>query len=213
MKQLSLWSLGLLAGLCLALPAQMAADTPEQCEARWSSCLDKAEEDVTACYDRCDARYPDLGPKWDKCYDTCDAASDEALDQCDAQEDACLDGKPLNQTPAPPKPAGGGGATAPSPGMIYGSKQSGQDGCYFGECAGDIPNGGSPQPQQQPQPTQPQPQPQSYPQQQQVPMVKTTAICQTPAFWCQTFDRGVVGSACYCNSPFGPIMGMAVAEK
>lgn len=91
------------------------------------------------------------------------------------------------------------GAVAAEQTASLGAAQ-GTDGCYFGEC----PEPGAPapkvpeqqagpdwgDPQQSPWPGQPGPQ-------------GTTAICQTPTFWCVMGEVGPVGSDCWCADWYG----------
>jgi hypothetical protein len=34
--------------------------------------------------------------------------------------------------------------------------------------------------------------------------------CQTPQFWCSLPQPGAIGTACYCNSPYGVLGGWVV---
>jgi hypothetical protein len=88
-----------------------------------------------------------------------------------------------------------------------GNAATGGDGCYFGECGDSTSKSppAPPAPKQQPTQTGSSAPPQQMPPQQ----VRMSSICQTPAFWCQMFQQGVVGGGCYCNVnvPPGFVLG------
>ncbi len=79
----------------------------------------------------------------------------------------------------------------------------GSEGCYFGEC----PEPGSPTPKVPPEQAGPDwngPQP-TPPNQTPWPVQQVTAICQTPAFWCQMGEVGPVGANCWCSDWYGNV--------
>ena len=98
---------------------------------------------------------------------------------------------PTNWKPrysAPQPPSGGDG----SPG-----RESGGDGCYFGEC----PDGTNPSPQSPNTPIPPQKTPQR------------TLICQTPDGWCEMPAELPMGVPCGCSTLSGPIGGITVPSR
>ena len=99
------------------------------------------------------------------------------------------------------------GAARAAPGSMssvrYGSRDSGGDGCYFGEC----PDGGAPLPTTPGPAPIPGPRPPVTP----PPPGQLTLICQTSMFWCQLPVPVPVGSFCGCYSMFGqPFAGLTV---
>lgn len=167
----------------------ITTDVFGDCFDQWDACTERGTLQGERCWDSCDSRYPNNYNAWERCTDRCDASEDSAWKSCEREEKACE-----------------ANATRESSSALYGSRESGQDGCYFGECPGDIntaPSGSPPQTVPQPQPPNPQPQTRA----------QTTSICQTPTFWCTMLGRGPVGMSCYCNTLYGPLPGITVPER
>ena len=81
------------------------------------------------------------------------------------------------------------GYSAPQlPSDVDKGRESGGDGCYFGEC----PDGTSPAPQTPGQTSQ------------------RTLICQTPEGWCEMSTELPLGVPCGCLSLSGPVEGVTV---
>lgn len=164
----------------------------QTCSDQWDVCSVAADQNSDRCWAECDTRFPDNFDSWDRCTDKCNDNWDLESNSCEQQYDRC---------------EAGGGALRPD---LSGSQQSGQDGCYFGECPDTIdtsqPPPSSPQ---QPVPQQtPQPMPQPLPQNQHF-----TRICQTTYFWCTMNVQGQVGMPCYCYDNFHvPHNGVTVPE-
>ena len=76
-------------------------------------------------------------------------------------------------------------------------RESGGDGCYFGEC----PDGVSPAPQS---PNTPIPSQQTS---------QRTLICQTPDGWCEMSTGLPIGVPCGCLTLSGPIGGITVPSR
>ena len=76
-------------------------------------------------------------------------------------------------------------------------RESGGDGCYFGEC----PDGANPAPRS---PNTPVPSQETS---------QRTTICQTSVNWCAMSSGLPVGVPCGCPTPFGPVGGITVRSR
>jgi len=193
---------------CIGLSSQAFADCTDSRDA----CVDRADAKESRCSDNCDRVYSQDLDGWERCFDRCTSTNDRETDGCETQLQRCeaLEQQDENQQSTTSAPQ-----QAPARGKkpnLYGSKDSGEDGCYFGEC----PDGNSPPSNPEPKQPRPRPEPQPDPEPDPQPppqkQAPTTSICQTPTFWCRMYARGPVGYACYCNSSFGPIGGQTVPE-
>ena len=158
------------------------------CDRDWDRCFEDANRQDDACWNQCETRFSQDFDAWDRCTANCLGQNERRWDQCDQALEQCergfqseLDGQ-----------------------RLYGNRRSGEDGCYFGECPGDIPP-----PSQDPPPQRSAPMSPSVPSQ---PSSTMSSICQTPTFWCQMFGPGIVGYSCYCNSYYGPVWGIVVRQ-
>ena len=46
-----------------------------------------------------------------------------------------------------------------------------------------------------------------------MPTNPVSNICQTPSMWCQIVQWGPIRSACWCNTPFGPLSGILTPRQ
>lgn len=188
--------------LCfLVLPAAIAyGQSPGSCDDQLDQCDERLETESATCWAQCERRYGndiDMS-RWDRCTDRCDEARDRGWGSCDEEHDRC--------TQVADSQSGSSEINSP----YAGSRSSGEDGCYFGECPdGDEINNAPPMPTGGGN-SGPQTPPQEMPQQ---PKTYLTSICQTPTFWCRMNVQGPVGYQCYCSSYYGPITGFTVAER
>jgi hypothetical protein len=181
----------LAAAICAPIP--VLAD----CEEEVNECLADTEAAGDACYDSCDA--DDASARRD-CRVRCETRLTRRQQQCTTLQRECESN-----------------AAASDDAALFGSQRSGADGCYFGECPDDVDEP-KPSPRKPVQRRQPEPEPEEdvvddWWQRQQQQQPPSTAICQTPAFWCEMYVRGPVGASCYCNSLFGPVYGVTVPER
>ena len=190
-------------GLAVLAPVYALADP---CDDAHDVCLTHAENRGDACWKRCDARFPNDADRWNTCTDQCDAAADREKDSCEVTSEQCAAAQDTDDSDSPTRRT--------STGPLFGAKENGEDGCYFGEC----PDGKtSPSPRTTPTapprttPSTPSPQPTPFPRN-PFPQVLMTNVCQTPTFWCRMFQVGAVGYPCYCNSAFGPVNGQTIPQ-
>lgn len=155
-------------------------------------CIERARDASDRCSDSCDRRYGNNFDAWDRCTTRCDDAEDSATNACERRADQCR----ASDVEAPAD-------------VMHGSRDSGGDGCYFGEC----PDSSAPQTTPRPQQTGTNDWPSGRNNPPAPPPSQNTSICQTPTFWCAMGVRGPVGAPCYCNSPMGFANGVTVPEQ
>lgn len=158
------------------------------CDRDWDRCFEESNRQDDACWNNCESRYSRDFDAWDRCTAACLATNERRWDQCDQALEQCERGYQGDLKDR----------------QLYGNRRSGEDGCYFGECPGDIPPPTQDRPAPSPSPTLPSPPNQ--------PQINMSSICQTSAFWCQMFAPGIVGYSCYCNSYYGPVWGVVVPQ-
>jgi len=160
-----------------------------------SACIKAAKETSVRCWSRCSDDDEDA---LKQCTDRCEAALETHKQRCQSASSAAAQG-------SLPK--------------LSGVTQNGQDGCYFGECPPDLDKriGESKDSPEEPPPRKPAPRTvapanSSSPTNAQ-PLVRMTGICQTPYFYCQMLQIGLVGSSCWCGSLYGPVIGVTVPQR
>lgn len=176
----------------------------DRCDVAFERCTDIASDADDACSAQCSGRYGYDFYRLEICLERCESSYDREWSTCEAHYERC------DRTALAPS-----GQSESSRSALYGSQDSGQDGCYFGECPDDLKRQPDDQGQQRqtPPPRQQEPrQQQQWPYPQQTQSFDSTSICQTPAFWCRMFSRGPVGVPCWCNSFWGRVNGVTVTE-
>jgi hypothetical protein len=188
-----------LAGLCLGVVAAVA---DEACEEQAHECIAVSEQNAEECNENCEY-VSDVDERL-ACENRCDSRLNRRQKDCRQRENECASSA----------------ASAATEEALFGSKRTGQDGCYFGECPGNleeqIESGKKtrrrePAPEPEREPLEDESAVDQWPP--RTVQTATTSICQTAAFWCQMGQRGAVGSYCYCNTFWGPVYGVTVPEQ
>ena len=175
--------------LLLSLSILLVTEALADCDSDWDACFERANRQGEGCWNSCESQYYNDDDAWDRCTARCQDEQDRDWNRCDSDFEICE-----RQAEQELDKQG-----------HYGSRRSGEDGCYFGECPGDEPEQRQNPPSQQPGQTVPQ----QIPQQ---PLAMSW-ICQTPTFWCTMFQAGPVGHACYCNSYYGAVWGQIIPQQ
>ena len=156
----------------------------------YDTCVSTAKKTNITCWNRCAGD--------DDCNARCDSRFESAKRSC--------------ATPSTQATAGIADKT------LSGTKQSGQDGCYFGECPGNLTekiDKVKDKPAPEPEPEEPvvdEPE-RKTPVRRQPRAAPTTNICQTPAFWCFMNQVGPVNYPCWCGNAFGVAQGVTVPAR
>src|SRR5690606_28613516 len=117
---------GLICTFLSSIDSALAA-----CDDQLDRCYEQAQHLSDLCLARCNANFPNNFDAWDSCADRCDSQSDSNFSACDTEYDLCQGTASRGQGNEP-----------------FGSRQSGGDGCYFGECPEDFEQGpAAPSPQ------------------------------------------------------------------
>jgi hypothetical protein len=188
------------AGLCLGVLAPVA---DEACDEHADECIAVSEENAEGCNERCEY-VSDVDDRLG-CQNRCDSRLNRRQKECRQLQRECSSSA----------------ASTTNEEALFGSKRTGQDGCYFGECPDNLEEqieSRKRTPRREPAPERERESvDDDYPAEHWPPRTvhtaATTAICQTAAFWCQMSQRGTVGSYCYCNTLWGPVYGITVPEQ
>lgn len=176
--------------LLLALTAVIAAFPLPLAAADTASCVAGAKRESIRCWDRCSG----TGARLDRCTDQCEDAFEKDRRSCARDISASI---------------------SADRSRLSGTKRSGEDGCYFGECPADLDR----------QVRQTHAEPDAFPRRPSRPVrqtprdeplaqAATTNICQTPLFWCVMNEVGPVNYPCWCMNPLtGFANGITVLKR